>query len=145
MKKAYLYSAAFLTGIATMTSCDVMWGIDTDPDYPGYYTSGIYNDWTTPLPGIQVSPYYWGGQLYPGAPLPYPPLIGGGPTRPGTVLPPNRPIGNQRPANNAGIPVTLPDNKPVPTETQPGLPNITGGEPGIAMPPAGTGYRTGRH
>lgn len=137
---------------ASLAACDTIWGYDTDPGYSGYYTSGIYNDWTTPFPGTPiVSPYYWGGQLYPGAPLPYPPLVGNPPTRPGTsvgpVVRPNRPSGNIRPGSSqsAGTPVTLPDNRPVPTETRPGIPNITGGEPGVAMPPSGVGIRPGRH
>lgn len=143
-----------------VASCDALWdtSVGVDAGYPGYYGSGIDSYWYPSLPGAPLlSPVYWGGQLYPGGVLP--PLH---PTRPGGIGPVYGPIyngssGNVRPG---GRPVTLPEH-PVtpPSNVRPSRPgnsvlppagtfnpgSVTGGQPGIAMPPANSGYRPGRH
>lgn len=160
--KALKHIALLTVGVAAMSlaSCDAVWTDSADGYVPGYYGVGISSDWYPSLPGAPlISPVYWGNQLYPGSILPPPvrppyrpvgPIIGGNaPTRPG---------GNVRPG------VTPPAN-PAPTPSVPATPlkpaqpivppsgsippsQVTGGQPGVAMPPAGSGMRpttSGRH
>lgn len=147
MKRINRLSAIILSAAAlSLTSCGAMLTTETYSPAPGYYGAGLSTDWYPPLAGAPlVSPVYWGGQLYPGSVLP--PVA---PTRPGVAVnpPANRPGGNVRPS--AGTPATLPDAIPVPSgnsssivpPSRPG--NVSGGEPGIVMPPSGSGLRPGR-
>ncbi len=148
MKRRHiLKSSALLTLAASITGCGAAyWESSSDytsggyPIYSGYYG----NDWYPSLPASPgLLPVYWGGSTYP-APVPvYRPAY-----RP---VPPvvNRPSGNNRPSLG-GEPVPRPDNRPVierpVVPPSGGIPpeQITGGEPGIVMPPPGTGFRPGR-
>lgn len=145
---------ASIMAATTMTACDALW--DTSMDYdPGYYGVGINADWDPTLPGAPLlSPIYWGNQLYPGGILP--PVGGFGPARPypggiaGNRPIINRPTGNVRPAPS--IPATpLQPSQPSNPSGSIAVPDhpidINGSNPGIQMPPAGTGLRpaTGRH
>lgn len=133
----------------TVSSCDAVWGVDATPDNYYYYGAGIDNEWYPSLPGAPLlSPVYWNGQLYPGGLLPPS-------TRPGLSGPVyNGPSGNVRPGvtrPTPSVPVTPPAAQP-PVPSTPSVPTgnmrpgmLNGSNPGIAMPPAGTGYREGRH
>lgn len=130
-----------------LTSCGAMLSTDTYVGTPGYYGVGLSSEWYPPLAGAPlVSPVYWGNQIYPGGLLP--PTA---PVRPGSAINPpmNRPSGNVRPTPST--PTTLPDAIPVPSGNNssivPSRPigNPTGGEPGVVMPPSGSGLRPGRH
>lgn len=138
--------------LLTMTACDAVWTDSADDYgyYPGYYGIGIDNDWYPSLPGAPLlSPVYWGGQLYPGSALP--PMLP--PTRPGgPAYRPNLPSGNVRPGTTPSVPsvpsTPVPSVPSVPSTsvrpgTLPGIPpeQVTGGEPGIVMPPAGSGFK----
>lgn len=142
-----LYALFAAAATLTLTSCGALIASDSYGYSPGYYGTGLSTDWYPPLAGAPlVSPVYWGGQIYPGSVLP--PMA---PTRPGSAATPpgNRPGGNIRPGA-ASIPSTLPDAIPVPdgggTSIVPSHPigNVGGGEPGIVMPPSGSGLRPGR-
>lgn len=142
-----------LAAASLLSGCDAIWGTSVD-FAPGYYGVGINNDWDPAMPGAPLlSPVYWGGQLYPGGTL-----SPGGifpsqapPTRPGW----NRPAGgsgNVRPGNSGSIPVQ-PSNPGGSGNVRPGTvvppqesfkpSSVTGGQPGIAASPEGTGH--GRH
>lgn len=157
MKRTNLILSAiiFITSIAGLASCDAVWGTSVGYD-DGYYGSSIFNDYYPTLSGAPlISPVYWGNQIYPGALLP-PSLP---PSRPGTISGAwNRPGGNVRPGSGSvSVPTPLPDNTPVPSGSgsssvvppagtiRPGA--ISGGEPGVVMPPEGSGMRpaAGRH
>lgn len=148
-----IFAAVTVTAAAvTVSSCDAVWGVDTDPGDYYYYGAGIDNDWYPSLPGAPLlSPVYWGGQLYPGGLLPPP-------TRPGMSGPIyNRPSGNVRPGIGNPTPPTpsVPSMPPATQDPVPSVPSapsvnirpgmLNGSNPGIAMPPAGMGYREGRH
>ncbi|MCM1291976.1 MAG: hypothetical protein NC111_04035 [Bacteroides sp.] len=149
----FLKALSMAAVVASLTACDAIWTSDMVGD-PGYYIGSSYSsEWYPPLPGAPlINPVYWGNQLYPG-PIPVRPSISNT----------WRPTGNVRPVNpgNSGstsTPVPLPDNIPVGNGGNAGsgnsrpsnsvvppagtFPNIGSAEPGIAMPPAGTGYRT---
>lgn len=146
---------SFLAALS-MTSCDAY--LDSSWDtYPDYYGAGVGSDWYPSLPGSPyISPVYWGGQLYPGSVLP--PLP---PTRPGWTSPIiNRPIGNVRTTRPGGSlsPAPLPSVPSTPlqpsTPTRPStsvvppagyIPpsQVTGGQPGIQLPPPSNNQ--GRH
>lgn len=155
-------AASLLAGFGLLSSsCDAVWDASFDdyPYYGDYYGAGIDNDWYPSLPGAPlISPVYWGGALYPGSTLP--PMR---PTRPGWNSGPvwNAGSGNIRPGN-PGRPVPLPEGPSGEGNVRPGqtttpLPDVPsssgnirpsglgGGNPGIALPPEGMGYRTTRH
>lgn len=139
-----MMAAVGVAVVLSMASCDAVWTDSADDYgyYPGYYGIGIDNDWYPSLPGAPLlSPVYWGGQLYPGSALP--PMLP--PTRPGTpVYRPNRPSGNVRPGTTPSVPSTpsIP-SAPGRPGTLPGIPpqQVTGGEPGIVMPPPDSGFK----
>lgn len=156
MKRALIIAPAAIM-MMLATACDAMWGTSFDMS-PDDYTIGVSTAY--PASGI-YNPLYWGNDYYPGIgyypgiyPSPVRPVrpgwgIGGNrpiqpPTRPGTGA-----VGNVRPGSGAGTPVPLPDNRPVspgnsivpPAGT---FPNISGSEPGVVMPPQGSGMRPGR-
>lgn len=149
-------AASALIALAA-TSCDAMWGTSVDLS-PDTYSVGV----STTYPGY-YNPLYWGNDYYPGIGY-YPGTVYPGPVRPhrpgwgiagNPVNPPLRPggsgsIGNVRPGSgNASTPTPLPDNRPInsgnsvvpPAGT---FPNISGAEPGVVMPPSGSGMRPGR-
>lgn len=138
--------AAMGFAVISLSACDAMW--DTSMDVvPGYYGVGFDNEWWPSLPGAPlVSPVYWGGQIYPGSlapPIrpPYRPDY-----RPTPVPPSNGGIGNIRPGDNTRPAQPSQPAKPIvpPAGTiRPGA--VTGGEPGVVMPPEGSGMRPGRH
>ena len=129
----------------SMTSCDAMLeptsssigvSVGAGGIYPDYYYSnypyyavGSPFAYTTPLP--PAGPIYWGNA----------------PVAPGTNRPvaPNRPVRPVIPSSGRPVnrPVTLPDDYPVDNPvTQPIVPSRPIGgssEPGIVMPPAGSG------
>ncbi len=135
--------AATLCGLA---SCDAVWDTSLDSGTPYSYYYGWDGEWLPTLPGAPlISPYYYGGSAYP---------IGGwGPVhRPGygpVIAPvrPNTPSGTIRPGQSA---TPLP-----PASTRPSKPAVpanplpTGSNPGLQVPPPGTGITfhpdQGRH
>lgn len=144
----YLSTILIAASALTLSSCGAMLTTDTYVGTPGYYGVGLSTDWYPPLAGAPlVNPVYWGGQLYPGSVLPP-----NAPTPPGAAVNPpyNRPTGNVRPP--ASRPATLPDAIPVPSgggnssivPPANNVGNVNGGQPGIVMPPAGSGLRPGR-
>lgn len=166
MKRSLILSIS-AAAIAIATSCTGMW--ETGDDSAGYYPTGSVSIgassgwWPGDYGyGYGYGPTYWNGTLYPGPVLPpdpfYRPEYRPVPSRP---VRPNTSTGNYRPGSNRpGTPIvdggatTLPDNRPI-TE-RPSTPsggnvrpgNLNGSNPGIAMPPAGTGFETtrpGRH
>lgn len=150
--KPFLHTALAATSLLALAaaSCTGLWDADVSADSGAYYydDSPFYN---APYYSGTLYPYYWGYDyttpVWPVNRVPRPggpawstpaPLPGGGANRPG---------GNIRPGNGTvNRPVTLPENNGRPVESIPPH-RVTGGEPGIAMPPAGTGYRPsqGRH
>lgn len=157
-----LHKLSIMASIAAamlFTACGA-WVSSSDSDNSGYYAVSSGYNWAPGLPG---APYYynpyWNSDIYPGAYLPGRPLPAPAyrPTyRPSISV--NAPSGNVRPGfnSNSGISV-LPDKIPVndsPSSSTSSIvpPNripthqITGGMPGIATLPAGSGLSTaGRH
>lgn len=138
--------SAMLTMAATLNSCDAVWGADVSYNTPYY---GWDSEWLPTLAGTPVvSPYYYGGISFPiGNPGPvFRP--GDGPLGNPVNIRPNRPVrpvvppangatGTLRPGQSSG-------NGPSVISPAPGastFPNIKGSNPGIQLPPAGTGYR----
>lgn len=122
------------------TSCDAIWdaSVDDYPYYGDYYGASIDKDWYPSLPGAPlISPVYWGGALYPGSTLP--PMR---PTRPGWNSDPvwNSGSGNVRPGQTTSPQPDLPSSS---GNIRPSA--LGGGNPGIALPPEGMGYRSTRH
>ena len=148
MKLSHFISAAAIAAVSIpLSGCGALLTTDTYLSTPDYYGVGLSTDWYPPLAGAPLlSPVYWGNQIYPGSVLPP-----AAPVPPGSSINPpmNRPAGNVRPS--ASRPVTLPDNVPVPaggnSSIMPSHPigNPNGGEPGVVMPPSGSGLRPGRH
>lgn len=141
--KGIAWIAALLTGLTAMTSCGGLWTASAGSG-PAYYGYGIDNDWYPSLPGAPlISPVYWGNRIYPGASLP--PLPPGG----GVAKPPvaNQPVGTVRP----GVPGNVTPSAPGRPGGSVAMPSggfnpdaITGGEPGIQLPPAGSGMKPTR-
>ncbi len=147
--------AAFASVAAALstTSCDALWGTSVDiGSSPDDYYYGWDGEWLPTLAGNPVySPYYWGGTSYPignwqpvhrpgynpwGAP------VGPAPSRP------NRPQGNLRPG--MGQPNQQPQRPPQNNQIVPSKPINMGSNPGIQLPPAGSGLKydgqsQGRH
>ncbi len=127
---------SILTGVTAimalaMTSCDAILEPSSTSTYP--YNDYLIGSTYLPAPPPPAGPLYWGG-----GPL----YWGNGPVAPGTNGPVNRPAG--RPVTiPMNRPVTLPDHTPVDNPvTQPIVPSRPIGgssEPGIVMPPSGSG------
>lgn len=156
MKRINLLLTAAGALLLTLASCDAVWGTSMSygPDDPTDYYYGWNGDWIPTLAGVPVtSPYYYGGSAYPLGPWqPVAPPgtnswggpIGGGGNRP--IV--SRPSGNVRPPQNPTPTPSAPSTPPSSVLPAPGqkIPNINGSNPGIALPPAGTGYiYKGRH
>lgn len=157
MKRINLILTAIGAMMLSLTSCDAIWGTSMSygPDDPTDYYYGWDGDWMPTLAGVPItSPYYYGGSAYPlgpWQPVPRPgtntwggPIYGGGS---GPII--NRPGGNVRPGQTVTTPVpstpSVPSTPDIP-QTDQKLPNINGSNPGIALPPAGSGYiYKGRH
>lgn len=160
MKRTNLFSIALSALIAAsapigLTSCDALWGTSVDvgsgSPYDSYY--GWDGEWLPTLAGAPlISPYYWGGSAYPvgnygpvyrPGESPWGNQIGNRPV----TLPSNTPVGTVRPGIGSGI--ERPNIRPSQSEgnTPMVLPDIKGANPGIVMPPAGSGYKPvqGRH
>lgn len=155
-KKIMMAAAIVACGTAMMAapSCDgVLFDSSLDGS-TGYYGVGYDNEWWPSLPGAPlVSPVYWGGAAYPGSwrpavvppgrPVARPPLVnaGSGNVRPGNSgvrpTPPSRPTVPTRPGGNNNNSVVPPAGTILPGE-------VTGGQPGVVMPPEGSGMRPGR-
>lgn len=144
-----IVAAALFAG-NLLSSCDV-WGSSVDMGMdPNTYYYGWDGEYLPTLAGAPIySPYYYGGTSYP--------IYNWGTVhRPGygpwgsTAIPsrPNRPAGNTRPG---GEPMPLPDKVPVPSGNSvvPSTPINLGSNPGIQLPPAGSGMKytpnQGRH
>ena len=141
MKPAHTLRTAIAIIAATLTlsSCTAEWGADLSSsagdayyyDTPFYY--GPYYTGTT-------YPYYWG------TPAPvwtnHVPRPGGNAWQPAPTPAPSRPTGNIRPGATGNTTGSI---IPPAGTIRPG--SVTGGQPGIAMPPAGTGTvpAPGRH
>lgn len=146
--KTHSFAISLILGVATamLSSCDAMWGVDLDSEYPvSSYSYSLGGEWRPSLPAAPlISPVYWGNSIYPGPAIP--------PAAHWQQVRPNSPSGNVRPPQATP---TLPSGNVRPGSTTSGetiaLPshpiNATGGQPGIALPPAGTGYTPtqGRH
>lgn len=137
------FAGVVLMSLTVMTSCGGLWtaSAGAGPDYYGY---GIDNDWYPSLPGAPlISPVYWGNRIYPGASLP--PLPPGAVANPGPVV--NQPVGNVRPGNAGSVKPTLPVTRPgsvVPPSGGFNPDAVTGGQPGVQLPPAGSGMKPTR-
>lgn len=145
MKTKSALAASIILVASTLTACDAMLGTSVDVG-PDYYGSAIANDWYPSLPGAPlVSPVYWGNQIYPGGAIlpPIPPVKPN--YRPQPVY--NGPVGNSRPGQAATPSAPAQSSTPVALPSHPL--NVSGGQPGIVMPPEGSGYQsiptTGRH
>lgn len=139
-----------------LTACDTMWGTSVDVGgSPDDYYYGWDGEWLPTLAGAPlISPYYYGGSAYPVGnwrPLPRPgqgPF--GNPVNPVPVPPsrPNIPVGNVRPGQPTPSTPSVPGNRPV---AIPDHPINIGSNPGIQLPPAGSGFHytppenAGRH
>lgn len=145
--KTHTIAISFFTAMAAtlLNSCDALWGVDIDSDYTPVYTYGVGSEWAPSLPGAPlISPVYWGNAVYPGPPMPplthirpVAPNRPSGNIRPGQTTPAS-PSGTIRPGTSASGEHPIVPSRPI---------NITGGQPGIALPPAGTGFTPtqGRH
>lgn len=138
--------AATIISALSFGSCDALWDADVSYGTP-YYGNGYYGwdgEWIPTLAGAPlISPYYYGGSAFPVGN--YRPIYRPGdnpwggpvnvrPPRP-IIVPPNKPGGTVRPGqSNGNGPQIL---KPAPGATT--FPNIKGSNPGIQLPPAGSG------
>lgn len=153
-------AAALGIAVSSLTACDAMWdtSMDLSPGYSGYYGVGFDEGWL-PSGGLWGSPVYWGGGYYPGGvlppvrppyrpsyrPNPSPPIINGGigNVRPGSGSVPSQPSVPERPSQPSTPSTPSTPSVPSGGNVRPG--NLNGSNPGIALPPPGTGYRPGRH
>lgn len=155
MKRINLSTIAVGAILLTLTSCDAIWGTSMSygPDDPTDYYYGWDGDWSPTLAGVPVtSPYYYGGSAYPLGPWQpvAPPGTNswGGPIYGGNAPVITRPGGNVRPPQSSTPTPSVPSTPSTPVVPPAGtkLPNLNGSNPGIALPPAGTGYKyNGRH
>lgn len=156
MKRINLSTIAVGTILLTLTSCDAIWGTSMSygPDDPTDYYYGWDGDWSPTLAGVPItSPYYYGGSAYPLGPWQpvAPPGTNswGGPIYGGGNAPViTRPGGNVRPPQSSTPTPSVPSTPSTPVVPPAGtkLPNLNGSNPGIALPPAGSGYKyNGRH
>lgn len=156
-KHISLLAAIAAVTAMSLTSCDALWGTSVDVGTsPDYYYYGWDGEWLPTLAGAPlISLYYYGGTAYPVSnwtPV-HRPGYGPGALPPVSNPPiPNGSIGNIRPGQ-ANAPVPLPDKVPVPTggnnSIVPSTPIPLGSNPGIQLPPAGSGMKytptQGRH
>lgn len=152
VRKLSLMTAALLAGSVSLNSCDALWDADISYNYPYYYGNGYYGwdgEWLPTLAGAPlISPYYYGGSAFPVGN--YRPVYRpgdnpwGGPVNvrpPRPVTGPGNSIGNIRPGQGAG---NSNNGRPGLLRPAPGastFPNIKGSNPGIQLPPAGSGFK----
>ncbi|MCM1349421.1 MAG: hypothetical protein NC338_08420 [Firmicutes bacterium] len=158
MKRNFKYaliSAAFVTAASAFSSCDALWGTSVEAGAPDNYYYGWDGEWLPSLAGAPlISPYYYGGTAYPVSnwrPVHRPGNNWGG--QGGAQLPPPSSgiaSGNLRPGQNH-VPTVQPSQTPVPSDNSivPSKPINLGSNPGIQLPPEGSGMKytptQGRH
>lgn len=143
---SHIIPVAVAVAACGLVSCDAMWDTSFDTGSPYSYYYGWDGEWLPTLPGAPlISPYYYGGSAYPiggWGPI-HRPVIGPAivPSRPNTSSGTIRPGQPSTPVPPA---TTRPSAPVVPTKPLP-----TGSNPGLQVPPSGTGVifnpNQGRH